>query len=346
MKFSNGITLVAFVSGYLVGLFFFLAMKDVPLSIVTNQLLLDPDAQTDNVAVFVMVFSRPTGGAKRNAIRETWIQLASGLNTSTKFVIGTQGLNFTMKNNLAEESRKYKDLVLFHDLQDSYHNLTLKLLKGVVWAHENVKFDFLIKSDDDLFIRLDQALAGVNSIKKQYQKRIYWGYFEGSATPMRTGKYQEHNWLKCPNYFPYALGGCYVLSRSVVSMVVRFSKKLYTGYVNEDTSMGSWLAPYNIIRVHDLRFTFDFQTAACNRNYIASHLHNITTLHEHYRRLVRYEALCDRDIESQARYIYNWRGISPMQCCNLYQTDLQLQPVKYMYTYSAFSRNNRFLNVF
>lgn len=35
------------------------------------------------------------------------------------------------------------------------------------------------------------------------------------------GKWQEKDWFLCDNYLPYALGGGYVISRSIVDYVGR-----------------------------------------------------------------------------------------------------------------------------
>ena len=363
---SIQVTLLAFVLGFVIGMVLMYGCTDkkqqehdehvhIPTTqpttlpqIVQRRFIAEDPMYRDMIAVteeaismLVLLFSAPNATARRHGVRETWLQMASPLNVTAKFLIGTDGLNASLLNNLTVENEEFNDMLLFPDVHDSFHNLTLKLLKGILWAQSNVDFDYLMKADDDSYVRLDQAIAGIRNIKETYRSKLYWGYFEGSAIPRPTGKYEEHNWLKCPHYFPYSLGACYILAKPVVSMMVRFSEKLYTGYNNDDVSIGSWLTPYDIVRIHDVRFTFNMSSAACNTNYIASHLHTVATLHEHYRRIASNVTLCDEDVEAQGRYVYDWTAYSPMKCCK-YKADMQLKP--FHNTHSAFSRNNRFFD--
>ena len=289
-------------------------------------------------AMVLLIFSGPSAADRRRGVRETWLQDASTLNMTAKFLIGTDGLNASLLNNLTVENEEFNDMLLFPDLHDSFHNLTLKLLKGILWAQSNVDFEYLMKADDDTYVRLDQAIAGVRNMKEKYRSKIHWGYFSGNIIPLEEGKYEEHNWFSCPNYLPYSLGACYVLAKSVVSMMVRFSEKLYTGYNNDDVSIGVWLAPYDIVRIHDVRFTFSMLHGACKHDFVASHVHDPSSLHDFRNRLVNHQKrLCERKIEAKFRYVYDW-NLSPPKCCKA-RRNMQLKP--FSATHSGFARNNR-----
>jgi galactosylxylosylprotein 3-beta-galactosyltransferase len=50
---------------------------------------------------------------------------------------------------------------------------------------------------------------------------LYWGYFDGRARAFSKGKWQEKDWFLCDTYLPYALGGGYVISESIVSFLAK-----------------------------------------------------------------------------------------------------------------------------
>ena len=289
-------------------------------------------------AMVVLIFSTPLGAGRRHGIRETWLRDAAALNVTAKFLVGTAGLSPEEVGALTAERERFNDMALLPDLKESFLNLTLKLLKGVVWAYEHVNFEYFMKTDDDLYIRLDQAVAAIHNMKPEYRGRIYWGYF-GAAAPTRFGKYAEPKWvLKCPNYFPYAYGASYIVAQSALSLVARLSAKFYTGYLCEDTSMGSWLAPFDLVRIHDLRFTFNMSKPACKVDYIASHLHNPASLHSEYRKLQNgNETLCRNESTGHVRWVFNWEF--PQENCCRKVWNIQREALNV--TVSAFARDNR-----
>ena len=49
----------------------------------------------------------------------------------------------------------------------------------------------------------------------------------------------------------YAFGGGYVLSWQLVDLIGRLSVVLQL-YNNEDVTIGLWMAPFNVQRIHDV----------------------------------------------------------------------------------------------
>lgn len=130
------------------------------------------------VEYVVLILSKPSNSATRNVIRQTWTKLSSNIilengevlyrwNISTHnltslpsikhyFVIGTQSLNKDTITNLQEENSSQNDLLLLDTFQDSYRNLTLKILHSLKWLSENhPRLKYLVKCDDDSFVRVD-----------------------------------------------------------------------------------------------------------------------------------------------------------------------------------------------
>merc|ERR1712204_69965 len=44
---------------------------------------------------------------------------------------------------------------------------------------------------------------------------------------------------------------------------------------NEDISIGTWLGPLKIHRIHDTRFDTEFKSRGCHNNYLVSHKQSV-----------------------------------------------------------------------
>ena len=263
--------------------------------------------------IVILILSSPGGVIRRNAIRGTWLHnYHSGLlKVTSRFLIGTNRLLKEKIGNLTVEQNQFGDLLLFPDLKDSYSNLSRKVLHGLEWAYKAETFDFLIKTDDDSYVQIDQVAKNLQQMN--CNERLYWGFFMGSAYPAPTGKWAEHKWFDCPHYLPYAMGGGYVISSHVVSMIMRFSHRLKL-YNNEDVMVGSWLAPFNLVRRHDIRFDVESLSHGCNNHYIITHKERVRSLYEKYTNLLKNGTICEVEKEIRPSYIYNWTA-PPLECC-------------------------------
>ena len=263
--------------------------------------------------IVILILSSPGGVIRRNAIRGTWLHnYHSGLlKVTSRFLIGTNRLLKEKIGNLTVEQNQFNDLLLFPDLKDSYSNLSRKVLRGLEWAYSTETFDFLIKTDDDSYVRIDQVAKNLQQM--DCNERLNWGFFMGHAFPEPTGKWAEHNWFNCPHYLPYAMGGGYVISNRVVSMIMRFSHRLKL-YNNEDVTVGSWLAPFNLVRQHDLRFDVESLSHGCNNQYIITHKERVRSLYEKYTNLLKNGTICGIEKEIRPAYVYNWT-VPPLECC-------------------------------
>lgn len=190
-----------------------------------------------NFYIFVLILTTKNALDRRDAIRNTWLNLAvaSRFQVIHKFVIGTQDLDSSEVDKLDVENRENKDILFLNDLKDSYQNLTLKVLKSFKWINENIDCKFILKVDDDSFVRLGKLLEAVE--QKEKYGRIYWGFFRGDANVKQRGPWAEPNWVLCDKYLPYANGGGYVLSQDLVNYISVQSSMLQ--YFNsEDVSIG------------------------------------------------------------------------------------------------------------
>lgn len=228
---------------------------DREYNIMENSKLKIPD-------LIILVLSSPTNFEKRRVIRNTWLKL-DNLKSQEKrfkhyFVIGSWSTNADNILRLSSEQSQYNDLLIL-PMQDSYANLTLKVLTSFVWLRDQLdvgfNFKYVLKCDDDSFVRLDNLIHELNHIELIYLKadprtlissgspylrinvqanaltsvnklQLYWGYFNGRAQIKTTGKWKENNWILCDRYLPYALGGGYLLSKNLITYLANNSQSL------------------------------------------------------------------------------------------------------------------------
>lgn len=139
----------------------------------------------------VLIISGPDNEVKREAIRATWMKIASNTfienggkfykrnHTRTKnqsrqqlikfyFVIGTKGLSQSKITKLNNEEYRSNDLLFLDNLEDTYENLALKMLKSLKWINDNLEgLKYLIKCDDDSFVRVDLVIRELEDYAPQ-----------------------------------------------------------------------------------------------------------------------------------------------------------------------------------
>ena len=258
----------------------------------------------------ILVLSGAGNHHQRNTIRETWLSDAPADLVLTKFVIGTQSLSEAVKQNIEREQFSHNDLLLLNGLTESYRNLTSKLLYSLQWVDHTVDYKFLLKVDDDSYARVDQV---VKELGLKPPERLYWGFFDGRAHVKKSGKWAEKDWSLCDRYLPYALGGGYVLSNDLVHYVSSNSKYLQE-YLSEDVSLGAWLAPLSVQRIHDERFDTEYVSRGCRNSYLITHKQDAMAMQRLHGNLHRLGVLCSKEEVRRESYSYNWSAL-PSQCC-------------------------------
>ncbi|XP_023937714.2 beta-1,3-galactosyltransferase 6 [Bicyclus anynana] len=250
------------------------------------------------------------------------------------FAIGTKNLDKKKLMKLHLEDSRSKDMLLLDNFEDGYKKLSSKMIHSLEWLSKNLKnMKYVIKCDDDSFVRIDLIVRDLeayapdmsgkainNFITRkeslpQY-KGLYWGYFNGRAPVFKSGKWQEAAWFLCDTYLPYALGGGYVISRSIVDYVARNSDFLSV-YNSEDVSMGVWTAALDAInRVHDTRFDTEWVSRGCDDSMLVRHKQTPSDMFHMYTTLVSSHGtkLCKTDYVLRKFYNYNW-NVLPSACC-------------------------------
>lgn len=262
--------------------------------------------------LFVLIMTSPKGKTKRKAMRETWLNnKLENFHIKHRFIVGTKDLNTIVLKELQEEQNTYADLLFLTEHKDSYNALTIKLLKSLLWVNRNVNTKFVMKVDDDTFVRLNVLVESLK--KRDHLKRLYWGYFRGNSNVKRIGPWAEKNWFLSDHYLPYALGGGYLISCDLVEYISRVSDMLQI-YNSEDVSLGVWLAPVKLNRIHDIRFDTEYKSRGCSNEHIVSHKQAPENMYEKFDNLKHNGKLCKKEKETLYTFDYNWL-VPPSQCC-------------------------------
>ena len=258
-----------------------------------------------------MVLSGPKGRDHRDAIRQTWAK-DHGPSVLVKFALGTEGVAAEDMESIEAELTIYHDLLLLPDLQESYSNLTRKVLTAIKALDAMFEFSYLLKCDDDTFLVLETIVQELG--QRSDTRSLYWGFFDGRAHVKRRGKWVEKDWFLCDRYLPYALGGGYVISHDLVRRVIVNSDGL-TFYNSEDVSMGVWLSAYEAERRHDVRFNTEFVSRGCRNSYVVSHKQSVSDMLSKDHMLRTRGVQCEREFQTRLSYVYNWSA-EPTKCCD------------------------------
>lgn len=242
------------------------------------------------------------------------------------FVIGTEQLDFMSRDTLAKERTKHNDLLLLDNLTDSYGNLTLKLIQGLASISNMQSFKYLLKTDDDTYVKLDHLIEDLHEYDgfvnhKHFTPNgprpdLYWGYFNGRATIKMHGQWKETNFSLCDRYLPYALGGGYVISNNLVNYIARDQHTL-SRYTSEDVSMGIWLSALrNVHKRHDVRFDTAYLPRKCQHYHLVLHKRTTANMKDIYRGILCTHKLAnDTSVQRPPEYYYDWTQ-SQTRCCD------------------------------
>ena len=158
---------------------------------------LNRSLRSQSTFLVVLVISDPKNIERRTAIRQTWLNIQDKdleKDVLPFFVVGNDNLSDVVAKELDDEISKYKDMV-FLPFHDNYNTLTKKVLLSFVHVEKNVKFSFLLKVDDDSFANLASI---VNDLKTSNNNvGLYWGFFDGKAPILKTGKWKELDYVLC-----------------------------------------------------------------------------------------------------------------------------------------------------
>ncbi|KAG0026361.1 hypothetical protein BGZ81_006434 [Podila clonocystis] len=233
--------------------------------------LTDSDRQGDNrMAISMIILSSATqqGYLNRKLFRETTLKLfPSPRNRAVlvkyRFIIGDD-LSPTAQREITQEQRLQGDLAIV-EAPDTPDKKSWKLYKAIEWANK-YDFDYLVKTDDDVLVRMD-ILSG--ELFKQGKKQYFWKGLVFKNVP--NTRLDDMDLKEMPKFTD---GTLTTLSRDIVRLLGVPAPRYLVE--NNGQSLGIWLHGYGIQPVHDSRI----QPGAfiCEEDLIAKHFDNEASL--------------------------------------------------------------------
>ncbi|KAF5745452.1 Beta-1 3-galactosyltransferase 15 isoform 1 [Tripterygium wilfordii] len=215
------------------------ALKSTPLSLKTS------------LELFIGVFSTANNFKRRMAVRRTWMQypaVRTGL-VAVRFFVGLHK-NQIVNEELWNEARTYGDIQLM-PFVDYYSLISWKTLGICIFGTEVVSAKFVMKTDDDSFVRVDEVLASLKKMKLSHG--LLYGLINSDSRPHRSS---DSKWYISPKewpgerYPPWAHGPGYVVSQDIAKAVYKRHRE---GQLKVYRPLCLISAQFNAVRVYFTR---------------------------------------------------------------------------------------------
>ncbi|KAK1283318.1 Beta-1,3-galactosyltransferase 15 [Acorus calamus] len=224
--------------------------------------------------LFVGVFSTANNFKRRMAVRRTWMQY-DAVRTGTvavRFFVGLHK-NQIVNEELWNEARTYGDIQLV-PFVDYYSLITWKTIAICIYGTEVVSAKYVMKTDDDAFVRVDEVIASLQRIN--ITRGLLYGLINFDSKPHRN---TDSKWYISPEewpdetYPPWAHGPGYVISRDIAKSVYKQHKKGHLKMFKlEDVAMGIWIAEMKRKGL-DIKYEKDTRVyvEGCESGYVVAH---------------------------------------------------------------------------
>lgn len=205
----------------------------------------------------INIQSAPSQVEMRDLLRSTWLQVAQALGEDVVrfyFVLGhpREPLAPHIQLELEREMRTSRDMLVLN-FTECYHCIYNKLLTWYEWAIDNTECDYILKVDDDAYLRLIPLLNYLSRFGAGAAENIYFGMtFQGwdkfntsGASPVV--KNPNNKWYLYDLYPheylpPYVTGNVLGLSRNLVEHVLRRSQRDQQNWRIDDTAVGIFIS--------------------------------------------------------------------------------------------------------
>ncbi|WVZ62280.1 hypothetical protein U9M48_012044 [Paspalum notatum var. saurae] len=259
-----------------------------------------PPLPDEPVEIFIGILSSANHFAERMGVRKTWMSAVhKSPNMVARFFVALHGRK-EVNVELKKEAEFFGDIV-FVPFLDNYDLVVMKTLAICDYGVHVVSAKYVMKCDDDTFVRLDLV---TNEIKKVPSGRsLYMGSMNIQHKPLRHGKWavtyevsissndsifvvsrasthvvdslglksQHEEWPE-EIYPAYANGPGYVISSDIADFIMSgFTKQNLTLFKMEDVSLGLWVEQFNRTRPVEYIHSAKFCPYGCVDGYYTAH---------------------------------------------------------------------------
>lgn len=160
----------------------------------------------------------------------------------TVFLVG-KSLDPKTDRLVVQEAAIYKDIVI-GPFEDTFRNLYKKMIWSITWPmEENCSASYILKTDEDCFVNIGNILNWLDRyhITTNGTQPIYAGRRQDNMPVVRDKEsryYLSEEEFPEQEFFPYASGGGYVFSGTLLPFLSNVSKTAPL-FPNEDVLLGS-----------------------------------------------------------------------------------------------------------
>ncbi|PWA50628.1 Concanavalin A-like lectin/glucanase superfamily [Artemisia annua] len=226
------------------------------------------------INLFIGVFSTANNFKRRMAVRRTWMQYAAVKSgqVAVRFFVGLHK-NRVVNEELWNEAKTYGDIQLM-PFVDYYSLISWKTIAICVFGTEVISAKYLMKTDDDAFVRVDEVLASLNRVNASHG--LLYGLINSDSQPHRN---PDSKWYISPEewpeqrYPPWAHGPGYVVSNDIAKAINNKHKKgQLKMFKLEDVAMGIWIAD---LKKNGLEVRYEQEeriyNEGCKDGYVVAH---------------------------------------------------------------------------
>lgn len=236
-----------------------------------------PLSPLQTLDLFIGVFSTANNFKRRMAVRRTWMQYPAVKNGSVavRFFVGLHK-NQIVNEELWTEVQTYGDVQLMPFI-DYYSLITWKTAAICIFGTEEVSAKYVMKTDDDAFVRVDEVLASVN--RANVTNGLLYGLINSDARPHRNSDSKWYispeEWPE-PTYPPWAHGPGYVVSHDIAKAIsTSYKEGRLKMFKLEDVAMGIWIAKMSKEGLQvSYRNEERVYNEGCKDGYVVAHYQN------------------------------------------------------------------------
>jgi hypothetical protein len=184
---------------------------------------------------YVGIYSARANYRKRQAVRETWLRVfREYYNVRYAFFLGDVGDGTSVEEEfLRREMDQYNDIVVL-GVEEGYRMNSKKGLRFAQWAAKNVHAHFLLKVDDDVYLRPEPLIT---QLTKRSPSGYVWAYFDFISPVPRDPDhhfYQREEDYPFNVFPPYPRGAVRVLSMDLMRRIAASNTVIF----GDDPCMG------------------------------------------------------------------------------------------------------------
>ncbi|CAD6243945.1 unnamed protein product [Miscanthus lutarioriparius] len=233
-----------------------------------------PIPDNKDVDLLIGIFSTANNFKRRMAIRRTWMQYDAVRQGAVlvRFFVGLH-TNLMVNEELWNEAHTYGDIQVL-PFVDYYSLITWKTLAICIYGTSALSAKYLMKTDDDAFVRVDEIQSTVKQLNVSHG--LLYGRINSDSGPHRNPESKwyisEEEWPE-EKYPPWAHGPGYVVSQDIARAINNWYKaSRLKMFKLEDVAMGIWV---NDMKKDGLPVKYEtdkrINIDGCNDGYVVAH---------------------------------------------------------------------------